>query len=236
MVPAGRVDRPRFRILSSKKLEELHQASIRILEKTGVTVGSEEAVGLLADSGARVSDGNRIRIPGSLVEETLKTAPKEITLYTRQGTPYIHLDGRHTYFGAIPDCPDLLDPYGGARRPCYAEDTGSLVRLIDYLPNITWVLTAGWAKGIPGEISDKVSLVQAVLNTSKPVGSCINDVSSLKSMVEICSIVSGSLETLKARPFFYSTVEPVTQRDLFHAHGRSDQSRNLCGNAGHCQC
>ncbi len=190
---------------------------------------SEEAVGLLKDAGASVSEGRRVRIPESIVEKALRTAPKQVTLYTRNGEPYIYLDRTRTYFGAIPDCPDVLDPHSRTRRPCYAKDTASLVRLIDYLPNITWVLTAGWAKGVPGEISDKVSLVQTILNTSKPLGCCINNASNLKSMLDVCSIVAGSLEDLKARPFFYSTVEPVTPL----VHGRDALEKSLlCSEMG----
>ena len=229
MIKIDHPNRPRFRLLSPEKFDELHRASIHILEKTGVTMDCEEAIELLAGARADVSNSKRIRISGSLVEEALSTAPKNITLYSRDGDPYINLDGTHTYFGAIPDCPDILDPYTRERRPCYAADTASLVRLVDHLPNITWVLTAGWAKGVPGEISDKVSLVQAVLNTVKPIGCCINDVSSLRSMLEVCSVVSGSMESLKNRPFFYSTVEPVTPL----VHGRDALEKSLlCAELG----
>ena len=222
-------DQSQFRFLSPEQLDELNRASIHILETTGVTIDSEEAIGLLSDAGANVSNNKRVKIPGDIVEQALKTTPKEITLYTRDGKPYLHLDRTHTYFGAIPDCPEILDPHTRRRRPCYGEDTASLVRLIDYLPNITWILTAGWARGLPGEISDKVSLIQAILNTSKPIGCCINDVSSLKSMLEICSIVSGGMEALKARPFFYSTVEPVTPL----VHGRDALEKSLlCAETG----
>lgn len=226
---ANHISRPQFRLLSSKQLDDLHLASVRILETTGFTVDSEEAIGLLAEAGANVSNRKRVRIPRDLAEQTLKAVPENITLHTREGMPYIYLDRTRTYFGAIPDCPDILDPYTRTRRPCYAEDTASLARLVDFLPNITWVLTAGWAKGLPGEISDKVSFVQSILNTSKPLGCCINNVSSLRSMLEICSIVSGGMEALKARPFFYSTVEPVTPL----VHGRDALEKSLlCAETG----
>ncbi len=223
------ISRPQFNLLFSKQLDDLHFASVQILERTGVIIDSEEAIGLLADAGADVSDSKRVRIRSRLVEEALKTTPKNITLYTREGKPCIFLDRTHTYFGAIADCPDILDPYTRRRRPCYVEDTASLVRLIDYLPNITWILTAGWAKGLPGDLSDKVSLAQAVLNSSKPVGSCINNVSSLKEMLEICSIVAGGLDVLREKPFFYCTVEPVTP--LVHGRDALEKSM-LCAETG----
>ncbi len=202
--------RPAFKILSSKQLEKLHASSVQIMERTGVSIGSREALELLQDAGAEVSNPNRVRIPGQLIERALQTKPGSIILHTREGEPAILLDRDHVYFGAVPDCPDILDPFTHRRRPCYAEDTASQARLIDHLPNITWIFTAGWAHGIPGALADKVSLVQALLNSSKPVGSCVNDVSSLRSMIEVCSIIAGGSDSLKRKPFFFGTVEPVT--------------------------
>jgi trimethylamine--corrinoid protein Co-methyltransferase len=202
--------RPAFRILSSKQLEKLHASSVQIIERTGVSIGSKEALQLLQEAGADVSNPKRVRIPAHLIERALQTKPCSIVLHTREGEPSIFLDREHIYFGAVPDCPDILDPFTHRRRPCYAEDTASQARLIDDLPNITWIFTAGWAHGIPGEIADKVSLIQALLNSSKPVGSCINDVASLRSMIEVCSIIAGGTDALKKKPFFFGTVEPVT--------------------------
>jgi len=201
---------PRMQILTEQSLEKLHCASLTILKETGVTIDCDEALMLLAEAGADVSDSKGVKIPSRLVEEALKSTPETITLFDREGNPCIFLDRKHTYFGANPDNPDILDPYSHERRLCYVEDVASLVRLIDFLPNISWVFTSFWAHGIPGEISDRVVFVQALLNTSKPVGPCINDVASLRAMLDVCSIVTGGLETLCDKPFFYSTVEPVT--------------------------
>lgn len=223
------ISRPEFRLLSEKQLVELHAGSLQILETTGVTVHCEEALALLADAGADISDPKRVKIPKRLVEEALKTKSERITLYTREGDPYVYLDLKHTYFGAVTDCPEALDPYTKKRRPCYVEDTAATARLIDHLPNLSFLFTTGFAHGLPGEITDKVSLVQAVLNSSKPVGPCINDVESLESMLEVCSVVSGGLEKLKEKPFFYCTVEPVTPL----VHGKEALEKSLlCAELG----
>jgi len=203
-------NKPRFQILSSENLNKLHEASLRILENTGVTLDCDEAIKLLGDAGIDISDPKRVKIPKQFVEQALKSAPDNITLYTREGEPCLYLDLEHTYFGAIPDCPDILDPYTKKRRPCYVDDAAALARIIDYLPNIDWIFTAGWGHGLPGDLSDKVSLVQAILNTSKPAGSCVNDLPSLEAMIEICAIIAGGKQGLKEKPFFYCTVEPVT--------------------------
>jgi trimethylamine--corrinoid protein Co-methyltransferase len=171
------VSRPEFQILSADDLDKLHEASLQILERTGVSIDCEEALRLLGDAGIDVSDPERVKMPASLVEQALKTVPDNVTLHTREGEPCLYLD---------------------------------LARLIDYLPNIDWMLTVGWGHGLPGEITDKVSLTQALLNTSKPMGVCVNNVANLNGMLEVCSIAAGELQVLKEKPFFFCTVEPVT--------------------------
>ena len=90
---------PQFRILSDQQLEKLHHASLEILERTGVTVDSEEAIELLHGAGADVSDPKRVRIPSYLIEQALATTPKSVTLYKRDGTPYIRLRSNRVNFG-----------------------------------------------------------------------------------------------------------------------------------------
>jgi len=63
--------------LTNNEIERIHEASLHILEKTGVKIGSEKVRKLLANNGAEVKD-TIVRIPRSLVEEAIKKAPKKI--------------------------------------------------------------------------------------------------------------------------------------------------------------
>ncbi|MCK4262696.1 MAG: trimethylamine methyltransferase family protein, partial [Dehalococcoidia bacterium] len=47
-------------------------------------------------------------------------------------------------------------------------------------------------------------------NSSKPVACCINDVTSLREMIDLCSIVAGGEEQLRKKPFFFGSSEPIT--------------------------
>ena len=202
---------PQFRILSDKQIEELHFATLQILERTGVAFECQEAIDILADAGADVSHPDRVKIPSYMVEQALRTAPKMITLYTREGEPAIVLNGQTgSHFGSMPDCPDILDPYTRKRRTCYVEDIADTARVIDALPNIEWSYLATGHKTVPGAIADKVSLLQFILNSSKPVIAEINDVSSLGEMIELCSMVAGGEEQLRRKPFFAGSSEPVS--------------------------
>ena len=202
---------PQFRLLSDNQIEELHLATLRILERTGVAFDCQEAIDILGNAGADISNPNRVKIPSFMVEQALRTAPKMITLYTREGEPAIVLNGQTgSHFGGFPDCPDILDPYTRKRRKCYVEDIADTARVVDALPNIEWSYTSSAHTTLPGAITDKVTLLQFILNCSKPIVCEINDVSSLKEMIDLCSIVTGGEEQLRKKPFFVGSSEPVS--------------------------
>lgn len=202
---------PRFHVLSDKQIEELHSGALQILETTGVTFECQQAISILGDAGADVSNHGRVKFPSHLVEQALRTTPKAITLYGREGEEAIVLNGTTgPHFGGSPDDIDYLDPYTGKRRECYVEDMADMARLIDALPNMEWSFTGASHPGLPAAIADKVALLQLILNTSKPVICEPTDVSSLRDMIDLCSMVSGGEEQLRRKPFFASSSEPVT--------------------------
>jgi len=78
---------PQFRILSDKQIEELHFAALQILERTGVAFECQEAIQILGDSGADVSNPDGVKIPSYMVEQALRTAPKMVTLQEKENQP-----------------------------------------------------------------------------------------------------------------------------------------------------
>ena len=67
-----------FGLLSPQQCEKLHNASLEILERTGIRLYEPEAVELLKKAGAFVSEGNRVRIPAGLVEKAFNTVPRRV--------------------------------------------------------------------------------------------------------------------------------------------------------------
>jgi len=202
---------PQFHILSDKQIEELHFATLQILERAGVAFKYQEAIDILGDAGADVSNPDRVKIPSYMVEQALRTAPKMITLYTREGKPAIVLNGKGgSHFGSVPDDPYFLDPYTRKRRKCYVEDIADTARLIDALSNIEWSYTSSSHPTLPGVIADKVTFLQLILNCSKPIICEINNASSLREMIDICSMVVGGEEQLRKKPFFAGSSEPIS--------------------------
>ena len=71
-------------VLTPEQIARVHQASLRILERTGVSVPHADMLGRFADAGASVDHAQqRVRIPPELVARCLASAGKQFTLYGR---------------------------------------------------------------------------------------------------------------------------------------------------------
>ena len=201
---------PQFRVLSDDQIHEIHYASMEILERTGVIVLEDEARSLLKDAGARTVKDTRFRIPTCLVENALRTAPKRITLCGRDGSRNVKLEGYKSYYGTGSDCPYILDSFTGKRRKMTREDVASAARLCDYLPNIDFFMSLGLISDVPWETYDKQQFETMILNTTKPIVFTATDISGLKGIYEMASLIAGGKENLKQNPSICLYAEPVS--------------------------
>ena len=65
--------------LTKKQIEDVHQATLDVLEKCGVEMCDERAHEIFKKHGATV-EGNIIKIPPKVVEDCMKLAPRSFIL------------------------------------------------------------------------------------------------------------------------------------------------------------
>ena len=96
-------------VLDQAEMERIHAQSLRILAAAGVRVQDPECRELLARAGAQVDpDGEKVYLPGRLVEECLALAPAHFRLHRRDGTAIeIGIDTR--VFGSLVIDPWIID-------------------------------------------------------------------------------------------------------------------------------
>ena len=87
-----------YKPLADHQVMQIHQAALTVLERTGVQVEEPEARRLFQESGADVR-GNRVRIPGSLVEDAVEWAPSRVLLAGRDSRWDLELEGARVYVG-----------------------------------------------------------------------------------------------------------------------------------------
>ena len=140
---------PYLDMFDAAQCEQIHLASLEVLRRTGVRVYEEEALGLLKEAGAHVSDGNLVRLPAGLVEWALEQAPSRVGLCVRGGNQVVvPLQGRQVSFGPGSDCLHYLDPRSGESRLFTTDDMLNCIHVVDALPELSFVMSMG----IPSEL------------------------------------------------------------------------------------
>ncbi len=196
--PTG--DGPMLRKLKDAQLAQIHSASLSILERTGVRLHLPEAVDLLKDAGAEISDGNRVRIPHNLVEWAINAAPKSVTLYNRDGVGVMSLEGYNVYYGPGSDCPNVIDCRTGTRRPGMLQDIVEGVRVCDALENIDFLMSLNLAADKPQEYADLYQMQAMLMNTTKPILFVTNEFEGCVYAVEMAEAVRGGADALRETP------------------------------------
>ncbi len=201
---------PSLRLMDTGQCETIHHASLEILRRTGVRVHHEEALRLLQDAGCPVEDGNLARIPPSLVEQALRSAPPVIALCSR-GTDIarVPLAPGVTTFGPGSDCPYYLDPRTGERRPFTLADLEACARLADALPEIGFLMSMGIPRDFSGNTYRR-QYATLVENSLKPVVVVCNDGADCRAIAEAAAVVAGGMDRLRLNPTILVYAEPTT--------------------------
>jgi trimethylamine--corrinoid protein Co-methyltransferase len=201
---------PSLTLMDERQCEMIHHASLEILRRTGVRIHHEEAVSLLRDAGCRVEDGNLVKFPPALAEWALAQAPSEIALCSR-GTDdaTVPLRPGHTSFGPGSDCPSYLDPLTGERRQFTLADLEACVRLVDALPELSFVMSMGIPRDYAGNAYRR-QYATMVENTVKPVVFVCNDGDDCRAIAEAAAVVAGGMDRLRLNPTLLLYSEPTT--------------------------
>jgi trimethylamine--corrinoid protein Co-methyltransferase len=199
-----------LQVLSDEQCRRLLSASQETLQKSGVVYHDEEALGILKKAGCWI-DGNRVRIPGKLVERALHSAPSKVTLNnSRTGKRAMVLEGCNSYYGTGSDTPFFSDPYTKKRIPTSKKTVSMAAKTIDALPNLDFVMSLGIVQDVPQLVYDRHQFEAMVLNTSKPIVITAIDNEGYGDIIRMCEIIAGGEAELRRNPFMTLYAEPIS--------------------------
>ena len=201
-------------VLSQENIDDIHTASLKILERTGVFVELPKALEMLHGAGASV-EGNKVRIPSFLVESALKTVPHSVVLADRDGRKSLFLEGNRSYFRGSCDNSLILDPFTGERREFVSSDYRLTARVVDACSSLHAGGCAGNARDYPAEVRAQVAFKQSMLNMKKPFIAAPLDARQMSDIFETAAVISGGYEQLRKAPFVVATCEPTTPLGIY---------------------
>ncbi|HWR41737.1 trimethylamine methyltransferase family protein [Sporomusa sp.] len=199
-----------FSVLNQDKIDKIHEKSLYIMENVGMKVTGERAVKLLLANGATLADDGLIRITREMVDKALKSAPKEVTLYTRDGEPAMVINSENqVYFGTHSDQLEFVDPFTNTVRQFLKKDIQTMCKVADYLPNIYFVLSVGMTADVDPKVQTQSTFIETVKNFSKTINFSTNDIESLQDIIDIAADIAGGLDKLQEKPFIFNYCEPI---------------------------
>jgi trimethylamine--corrinoid protein Co-methyltransferase len=188
-----------FKLLSKGDAEEIHGASLEVLMYTGVMVKNDPALKLLKGAGCAI-EGNIVRMPSSLVEESIKKTPPSFPLSTREGDKTHTVGGSNVIYNPGSAAIFFIDRDSGKMRRADAKDFRELVRLTDALEHIHAQSTAMVPADVPEIISDLYRLYVILGNSTKPIITGAFTKEGLLDMKKMLEAVVGSPEELRKSP------------------------------------
>ncbi|MFQ5576285.1 MAG: trimethylamine methyltransferase family protein [Anaerolineae bacterium] len=202
--------RPKMTMLGRDDCLKIHRASLQILRRTGVQVYSRAGLDLLRHAGAAI-DGELVKLPPSLVEWALASAPESFTLYRRGSTePAATLDGEHIYFGPGSDTLRYLDPRSGSRRDFQLADVADCIRVCDALPEIGFVMSIGIPRDVPAQGYYRHQFAAMLRHTTKPIVFVCDGRADIEAIAAIAAAAAGGMERLSQYPTLLLYSEPTT--------------------------
>lgn len=205
----------KYRLLSEEKREIIHLESLRILAEVGVRFYSKVALRHLEQAGARIDYQNSIaRIDQSLVDQALKTVPKEFTLGARNSDYNFAMPSPYTAYTLDGTATFALDFESGLKRYGTIKDIelGSRVFESLELGMITWPPVV--ASDAPKSSRVLYEFLTALKYSSKHVQHELHHPEEVPYLIEAikCILEDGEEEVEKRKicSVCYCPVAPLT--------------------------
>jgi len=194
-------------LLSPSEIQAIHEASLRIMERTGLVMPlSRERQDQAGDLGLRVDkESRRIHFPPEIVEAALRKAPRSYTLCARDPENDILLDGRNGYLSLDGCGTDIVDLETGEVRPSALADLEAAVRVAEALPEISFLWPIVSARDCPAKVQPLYELQTMLTQSGKHAQAMtVVDAGNARATVEIAAAVAGGRKALRKRPIISS--------------------------------
>lgn len=187
----------------------VHEKSVEILTEVGFCVPDDKVLARFDSAGFPVDlDSQMVRITPDLLDEALKTLPKDVRLHNREGEILAQIGAESCFMGGGTPV-NVFDLYSGERRLATRQDVRRLVTIQDALPQVDIVRPTVTATD-QGEYSDLVEIAESLRTTSKPIVHRTLSPERVDSAVEMLYLVAGGEQAFRTKPNFAALYCPIS--------------------------
>src|ERR1039457_6203564 len=96
-VPPG-LEGGSYRPLSDSDVRQVHGAVLEVLSTIGIADATPALAELARERGGTITGSGRLCFSPALIEDVLASAPREFSMYSRDGKTNVRVGGRRVYF------------------------------------------------------------------------------------------------------------------------------------------
>jgi trimethylamine--corrinoid protein Co-methyltransferase len=205
--------RPKVGMLTPDDVRLVHEASLEILERTGVLYENKTALDVLEAHGQKVDRNTGVAwIKPDLVEKCIKSAPRKFVLASRDGRKDAVIDGQQMHHMTDGQASFTLDETTGERRSSTLHDLCLSTLLADALDPIHVM----WSTVFPTDAStDRRALFECAASFMwstkhfQMVGG-VQDPEDVQYILAMIDAVYGDRRAQRDRPIFSMVTCPVS--------------------------
>jgi len=204
-------------MFTEDELRQVHNATLEVLWKEGMFIGSEEALKLFEDGGAIVDKNEkRVKIHPYMVEEAILSAPSTVVMAGREPKNDCVLDGSRVNFTTFGAGIFIHDIDTDECRSTNVQDVADTARMADALDNVNMYSHAVSAGSTCPKASVDLHEANAFLtNTSKH---CMHiDLTcgaNVKRYIDMGAAIMGGHNELRERPIISALTCPTSPLQL----------------------
>ena len=196
-----------------RNVQKIHEATMRILEKTGVKFHHPDAVKVLQENGIRM-EGDVAFFTEEQIMYWIHKAPANIDLFATDSAYNVTLGGHNSETAPSSGCPQVCDAHG-VRRAALMADYVKLVKLYEANPGFR--INGGiivFPSDTPIDSTALLMYYAAFTHSDKSLMTGTGSYDEMEALMEMGMAVSGSREEFEAHPRMMTIINVNTPLQL----------------------
>ena len=190
-----------YHVFSNEDLDQIHEATLTLMEEYGLQMHGREALEVLEGAGCEVDyEIDRVKFPRNLVNDAIESTPAEFTLCGRNPKNDCLVGGKRVAYKNFGTGVFIKDPYTGEIRESTKKDLGDVARFIDAMDAANVFSIAVTA----GDVNQKVrALHEAEVvfnNLTKNFAHDLEGIKNTKRFIDMAAVIQGGYDKLRERP------------------------------------
>ncbi len=199
----------RMQTLTAENIDGIHNATLDVLNQTGVAFHDPDACVLFKKNGFRVND-KVVRFTGKQVQEALSTAPESFRIAARNPDKSVTVGNDDWVFAPTYGPPFLVNA-DGTRQPGTMADYEAFCKLVQ---TSTYINVNGYKHVEPQDIPSSTAYLDMVLANmvlcDKPFIGSSDSRQAARDCIEMAGMVFGGRDALVKTPVMISLVNSLS--------------------------